>query len=259
MDAVATSLNVFPLTGFGSARSGRDASSQASSSHSVCLRRRPDSFWGANVDLSSSLPTRRSSPSASSSTSSSPLKIEMAISRAKKELTIERVNKELVDCKLIASLNYKRFTVKQFQDLRKSLPPGVTLLVCKNKLLGKAIENTPFQALSPAMKGMNAFLFVKTEEVPPALKPYRDMQKEQKLEENDFRGAVFEGKFYGPEDFKSLETMPSRLEIYAKLLGIIKGPSSSLVATLKAPSVNLVMTLKAYVAKLEEEAGAPAA
>lgn len=63
--------------------------------------------------------------------------------------------------------------VKQFQTLRRSLPESTTLLVCKNSLLGKAIEGTKFEALTPAMTGMNAFLFIHTEEVPAALKPYR--------------------------------------------------------------------------------------
>lgn len=58
---------------------------------------------------------------------------------------------------------------------------------------------------------MNAWLFVHTEEIPGALKPYRDLQKELKLEDNDFTGAVFEGRFFTPEEFKVLESMPTRL------------------------------------------------
>ena len=51
------------------------------------------------------------------------------------------------------------------------------------------------------MKGMNVWLFVHTDKIPAALKSYRDFQKERKLKENDFTGAVFEGKFYGSEEF----------------------------------------------------------
>lgn len=105
------------------------------------------------------------------------------------------------------------------------------------------------------MKGMNAWLFVQTEEIPVGIKPYRTFQKEKKLEENDFTGACFEGKFYGPQEVKSLETMPSRAEIYAQILGSLKGPSSALVGTLQAPARDLVLVLKAYVKKLEEEQG----
>lgn len=49
--------------------------------------------------------------------------------------------------------------------------------------------------------------------------------------------------------------MPSRAEIYAKLLGSLKSLASGLVSTLQAPARELVMTLNAYVKKLEEEGG----
>lgn len=145
--------------------------------------------------------------------------------------------------------------MKQFQDLRKSLPETSKLVVAKNTLVYKAIEGTEWEPLKPCMKGMNVWLFVHTEEIPAAIKPYRDFQKERKLEENDFTGAVFEGKFYGPDEFKTLESMPSRAEVYAQLLGSLKSPASSLVSTLQAPARELLMVLKAYVKKLEEEGG----
>ncbi|XP_024388823.1 large ribosomal subunit protein uL10c isoform X2 [Physcomitrium patens] len=69
----------------------------------------------------------------------------------------------------------------------------------KEETPGKAIEGTEWEeALKPALKGMNSWLFVHTEEIPGALKPYRDLQKELKLE-NYFTGVVFEGKFYTPD------------------------------------------------------------
>ncbi|XP_058098358.1 large ribosomal subunit protein uL10c [Magnolia sinica] len=178
-----------------------------------------------------------------------------AISRTKKEETVETVKSQLENCFLIAAINYKGLTVKQFQDLRSTLPDTVRLVVAKNTLVGKAIEGTPWEALKPCMKGMNAWLFVHTEEIPGAIKPYRDFQREKRLEENDFTGAVFDGKFYAPADFKALETMPTRAEVYAKLLGALQNPAVSLVSTLQAPARDLVLTLKAYVSKLEEQGG----
>ncbi|PON44400.1 Ribosomal protein [Parasponia andersonii] len=181
--------------------------------------------------------------------------VRSAISRSKKEETVEAVKQNLDNCFLLAGISYKGFTVKQFQDLRRSLPENTKLIVAKNTLVYKAIEGTKWEALRPCMTGMNAWLFVHSEEIPAAIKPYRDFQKERKLEENDFTGAVFEGKFYGPGDFKQLETMPTRAEIYAKLLGSLQGPASSLVGTIQAPARDLVMLLKAYVNKLEQEGG----
>jgi large subunit ribosomal protein L10 len=180
--------------------------------------------------------------------------VRMAISRKKKEETVDRAKQQLEGAYLVAGIKYAGLTVKQFQQLRKSLPQDTTLMVAKNKLIGKAIEGTRWEALKPALTGMNAWLFVHTEEIPAALKPYRTLQKELKLENNDFSGAVFEGRFYSPEEFKALETMPTRADLYSKLLGTLKSPSSNLVGTLQGPARNLVFTLKAYVKKLEEEA-----
>ncbi|KAI4385718.1 hypothetical protein MLD38_003713 [Melastoma candidum] len=181
--------------------------------------------------------------------------VRSAISRTKKEETVEAVKTHLQDCSLIAAINYKRFTVKQFQELRRSLPESATLIVAKNTLVFKAVEGTPWEALKPCMKGMNAWMFVRGEEIPAAIKPYRTFQKEKKLEENDFTGAVFEGKFYGPGEVKELESLPTRAEIYSKLLGGLQGPAIGLVSTLQAPGRDVVMVLKAFVQKLEEEGG----
>ncbi|KAL2526378.1 50S ribosomal protein L10 [Abeliophyllum distichum] len=182
-------------------------------------------------------------------------KIQAAITRNKKEETVEKVKQELENCHLLAGISYKGLTVKQFQELRTQLPENTKLLVAKNTLVFKAIEGTKWEALKPCMQGMNAWLFVHSEEIPAALKPYRTFQKEKKLESNDFTGAVFEGKFYGPEEFKALENLPTRDEIYANLLGSLKGPASAVVGTIQAPARDLVMVLKAYCKKLEEESG----
>ncbi|GAU18348.1 hypothetical protein TSUD_202370 [Trifolium subterraneum] len=179
--------------------------------------------------------------------------INAAISRTRKEETVDTVRDQLENCYLLAGINYKGFTVKQFQELRKSLPETTSLLVAKNTLVYKALEGTQWETLKPCMKGMNVWLFVHTEEIPSAIKPYRDFQKERKLEENDFTGAVFEGKFYGPDEFKKLETLPTRAEIYASLLGSLKSPASALVTTIQAPARELVLVLKAHIKNLEEQ------
>ncbi|KAG8650774.1 50S ribosomal protein L10, chloroplastic [Manihot esculenta] len=184
-----------------------------------------------------------------------PISIKSAISRTKKEETVETVKTQLENCHLLAAIKYTGFTVKQFQELRRTLPESSKLLVAKNTLVYKAIEGTQWEALKPCMKGMNAWLFVHSEEIPEAIKPYRNFQKEKKLENNDFTGAVFEGKFYGPGDFKQLETMPSRGELYAKILGALQSPAMGLVGTLQAPARDVIMVLKAYVKKLEDGSG----
>ncbi|CBI25334.3 unnamed protein product, partial [Vitis vinifera] len=110
--------------------------------------------------------------------------IRSAISRTKKEETVQTVKEQLENCHLLAAIKYNGFTVQQFQELRRSLPE-------KSKLI---------------------------------------------------RG-----------NSGCHQSMPTRAEIYAKLLGALQSPASALVGTLQAPARDLVMVLKAYVKKLEEE------
>ncbi|CAN6353593.1 unnamed protein product [Urochloa humidicola] len=103
---------------------------------------------------------------------------------------------------------------------------------------------------------MNAWLFVRSDEIPPALKPYRDFQKEWKLQLNDFTGAVYEGRLYGPDDFAQLEAMPTRAQSYQYLLGCLQMPAVNLLAVLRARQE--AMLAESDKPPAEGEAAAPA-
>lgn len=49
----------------------------------------------------------------------------------------------------------------------------------------------------------------------------------------------------------AIESMPTRAELYATLLGTIQAPAAGLVDSLQAPARDLVFFLKAYVKELE--------
>ncbi len=66
--------------------------------------------------------------------------VRMAISRKKKEETVDRAKQQLEGAYLVAGIKYAGLTVKQFQQLRKSLPQDTTLMVAKNKLIGNAFS-----------------------------------------------------------------------------------------------------------------------
>lgn len=249
IQALTHFTNAAPLISLRNPSSDSNKTPRRSSLSPTCPFTHRSNFWGRAAQFKPLNPQNQSHGGGHL------VRIQCAISRNKKEETVEKVKKQLENCYLVAGIKYTGLTVKQLQELRKSLPESTKLVVAKNKLVGKAIEGTAWEVLKPCMKGMNAWMFVHSEEIPAALKPYRNFQKQQKLEENDFTGAVFEGKFYSPQEFKALETMPTRAEIYAKMLGSLQSPAIGLISTLQAPARDLVFTLKAYVQKLEEESG----
>ena len=50
--------------------------------------------------------------------------------------------------------------------------------------------------------------------------------------------------------------MPTRAEVYAKMLGALQSPAINLVTTLQAPAREVIMVLMAYIKKLEDESNA---
>uniref|UniRef100_UPI00402B05CB uL10m n=1 Tax=Brassica oleracea var. botrytis TaxID=3715 RepID=UPI00402B05CB len=146
----------------------------------------------------------------------------------------------LQNCHFITGINYNGLTVKQLQELRGILRENsnTKLLVAKNTLVFKALEGTKWESLKPCMKGMNAWIFVQTEDIPAALKTFVSFQKEKKLFDNNLGGAVFEKKLYGPQDYKVIETMPSRADVYGVMFGALHWPGLDLVNTLQAPSAS---------------------
>ena len=79
---------------------------------------------------------------------------------------------------------------------------------------------------------------MQTEDIPAALKAFVSFQKEKKLFDNNLGGAVFEEKLYGPQDYKVIETMPSRADVYGVMFGALHWRGLDLVNTLQAPSAS---------------------
>lgn len=170
----------------------------------------------------------------------------------------EALRRELDACQLLAGIWCHGFTVAQLRGIRGSLPPTARLLVAKNSDMAAAVAGSRWEALRPCARGMNAWLFVRSDEIPPALKPYRDFQKEWKLQLNDFTGAVYEGRLYGPDDFAQLEAMPTRAQSYQYLLGCLQMPAVNILAALRARQEALAAQADKPPAPEGGEAAAPA-
>ncbi|GAB4848237.1 hypothetical protein Ancab_002904 [Ancistrocladus abbreviatus] len=160
--------------------------------------------------------------------------------------TIKTLKSQVHNCYLISPFTCHGFSANQFKSLKHPLTKfsspsspssssaAAKLIVAKNSLVSKAFAGTPWEALVPCMKGMNALLFVKEEEMAAAaMGGIKSVVKEGKLEFNDFTGAVFGGKLYGHLDLEVVESMPSKVESDGMLLGSLYSPGSSLIALLE--------------------------
>ncbi|KAL4420085.1 hypothetical protein ABPG77_004350 [Micractinium sp. CCAP 211/92] len=183
------------------------------------------------------------------------LQIQNAISRQRKEETVEQLEQLLAKSAVVVGLRYQGLTVKQIQEFRRSLPADTKLLVCKNTLMRVAVDKTEgWESLKPATKGDNAWLFVNEEVISESIKAYVNFEKklldalpkEERATARplDISGGVMDGKLMDYLEVKKLEKMPTKLELIATIARLINQ-----VPTKVARGINQVPSKLAYGVK----------
>ena len=144
--------------------------------------------------------------------------------------------KEKVDKAQVAIVTeYKGLSVEEITNLRRAIQKdGGDYIVTKNTLAKIAIKGTPYEVLAETLKGPIAIAFGFTDQVAPA-KALSKFIKDTK--KGEIIAAAMDGQLMSAEEAKALANLPSREELYAKMLGCINSPASGI-----ANSVNAVMS-----------------
>jgi len=154
--------------------------------------------------------------------------------KAFKENKIESIKEKLSKAQVAIVTEYKGLTVEEITQLRRELQKeSGDYTVTKNTLAKIAIKGTDFEVLSDCFKGPIALAFGYEDQVAPAkvlAKFIKDTKK------GEIIAAAMDGKLLSAEEAKALAKLPSKQEIYAKMLGCINSPASGI-----ANSVNAVM------------------
>lgn len=144
--------------------------------------------------------------------------------------------KEKIDKAQVAVVSeYTALSVEEITKLRRELQKeGGDYMVTKNTLAKIAIKGTPYEVLAETLKGPIAIAFGFTDQVAPA-KVLSKFIKDTK--KGEIIAAAMDGQLMSAEEAKALANLPSREELYAKMLGCINSPASGI-----ANSVNAVMS-----------------
>ena len=130
--------------------------------------------------------------------------------------------------------DYKTLTVEEITKVRRELQKeNGDYMVTKNTLAKIAIKGTQYEVLEDVLSGPVAIAFGYGDQVVPA-KVLSKFIKETK--KGAILAAALDGKLLNADEAKALAELPSKEEIYAKMLGSINSPASGLVY-----SVNGVM------------------
>src|SRR5207245_3561690 len=76
--------------------------------------------------------------------------------------------------------------------------------------------------------------------------------------EFSFKTGILEGRLISQKEIKALATMPSKEEIYSKLLFLINAPAQRLVTVMNAVGRDIAVVLNQGVEKGKFQAEAPA-
>jgi large subunit ribosomal protein L10 len=176
----------------------------------------------------------------------------MAVTRAEKVTELEQLTAAFQGTDTAVLVDYRGITVPQVTDLRQKIrATGSQYIVVKNTLAKRASAGTPFAALESHFVGQTAVVFTGTDPVAMA-KTLTTALKD--LPSASIKAAVVQGQVVAAAAMTELANMPSKPELYAKLLYVLNAPAQQLVTVLSAVSRDLV-TVLSEAQKKKESAG----
>lgn len=168
--------------------------------------------------------------------------------KAFKEDKIKKIKEKLEKAQVAIVTEYKGLSVDEITNLRRKLQKeDGDYTVTKNTLAKIAVKGTEFEVLTDCFKGPIALALGFKDQVSPA-KALSGFIKETK--KGEIIAAALDGKLLSAEEAKALANLPSREEIYAKMLGCVNSPASGIANSVNGVLIKLVRTLDAVKDKL---------
>lgn len=163
--------------------------------------------------------------------------------KAFKSEKIDAMKDKFEKAQVVVVTEYKGYSVEEITKLRRSLQnEGGDYMVTKNTLAKIAAKGTAYEVMADLCKGPVAVAFGFEDQVSPA-KIVSKFIKESK--KGEIIGAVLEGKLLSADEAKALANLPSKEELYAKMLGSINSPASGIVGSVNAVMASLTRAIAA--------------
>jgi large subunit ribosomal protein L10 len=185
------------------------------------------------------------------------------MARADKQVAVAEITESFSDAAGAVLTDYRGLTVKQLQDLRRSLGENASYAVVKNTLAKIAAKDAGIEGFDELLTGPTAVAFI-TGDVVEAAKGLRDFAKAHPA--LVIKGGVLDGKALEPAEIAKLADLESREVLLGKLAGAMLASLSQAVYLLNAPLAQAARLAGALQAKAAEDpsilaggAGEPAA
>ena len=154
------------------------------------------------------------------------------MARPEKAAKVAELERKFTDSAAVVLTEYRGLTVKDLQDLRRSLGWDATYAVAKNTLALLAAREAGIDGIESTLVGPTAFTFI-TGDIAKVTKGLRDFAKAHPF--LAIKGGVLEGKFLDAKAVLKLADLESREVLLSKMAGAMKGSLAKAAGTLAAP------------------------
>jgi len=169
----------------------------------------------------------------------------MAKSKEQKQEILKTLEEKISRSKSIVFASFNALGVQDNQELRAKLrEEGGEYYVAKKTLIDLALKDQKIKDLDiKTFEGKLATIFSYDDEV-GAVKALDTFRKDND-EKLNFMGGILENKFLSAEEVSNLAKIPSREELYAKMVGSLNAPVSGFANVLAGNLRKLVYALNA--------------
>jgi len=177
----------------------------------------------------------------------------LGLNLEQKKAVVAEVSAEVLKAQAIVVAEYRGLEVGNMTDLRREArKAGVYLRVLKNTLARRAVEGTPFAALSEHLTGPLIY------GISPDPVATANVLNEFSKSNDKFviRAGAMPNAVISAKEVKALAAMPSREELLAKLLGTLQAPIAQFARTVNEVPSRFVRTLAAVRDQKEKQGAA---
>ncbi len=178
----------------------------------------------------------------------------MAVTKAKKIEQVEQLAKEFQGASHAIVGTFAKMTVEKDFELRKAVRgAGAHYRVVKNTLAERAAKGTSVEDAMKGLAGVTSIAYTSGDPVALA-KVLSKYAKDNP--EYTFKAGVIEGRVIAIKDIDALASMPSKEEIYSKLLFLMNAPAQRLVTVMNAVGRDIAVVINQGVEKNKFAGGA---
>jgi len=164
------------------------------------------------------------------------------LTRAQKQEQIDTLKDSLGPAQGLFVMDFTGLTVREVTALRRKVKEAdASYVVVKNTLAKLALSGSANDAIKDLLDGPSAVAYTNKDAVGLA-KALADFAKSH--DKLRFRGGFVSGQLLDPKQAQQVATLPSKLELVARLLFILQSPMRRLVVALNWPTRSLAVTVK---------------